>query len=647
MPSHEPTARDADVRTRSAPSTRRVAAVVNPVHAASRAALADLRACCARLGLEAPDVYETTIESPGLEQARAAIAAGADVVVAVGGDGTVREVAHALAGGDVPLGIVPTGTANLYARNAGLHGLHRDLLALLAIAGAPEPADLGVVALTTTCPDPPLSASPALGPPSNDPDRDRVHERIFLVVVGIGHDADTVADVQHHDKRRHGWVSYVLPGLRRLGDPPIDVHVDLDGRAPVSARAWSVLLANTGRLPAGVRVVPDARPNDGALHVTVVAPSGAGQLARIAAAGVRPRYRAPDGLTYRRGTRATVEAAEPRRVQIDGDVVEGVTRLEARIEPGALLVHTLPSRQAAPRVDDLSDAAVARLVYEGHDGGISRDGGVAMVRLLTGLTGERFVRVKYLLNSLGDGHDLEQFVYGDLGEAPRAALLTHIAEQARALGTTRDVRVLCDIDDTLKCAIHDDRYPRGTIYPGIEAFLHALDEGLAGDPSRPGDLTFVTARPGGPLGLLERYTRGALDDLDLPAHTIMGGSLLNLHTRTAIAQRKIENIDRDRRLFPECRMVFCGHTGQADAFVGLRARRDYGDHVAAVFVHDVVGIDARTRADWAHEGVYAVDTWDEAARIARDLDLIGPQGLRSVERAVAAGITPRARRRRR
>lgn len=121
---------------------------------------------------------------------------------------------------------------------------------------------------------------------------------------------------------------------------------------------------------------------------------------------------------------------------------------------------------------------------------------------------------------------------------------------------------------------------------------------------------------------------------DLPSHSIMGGSLLNLHTKTAIADRKIQNISRDRRLFPECRMVFCGDSGQADAQVGLQARRDYGDHVAAVFIHDVVGVDARTRADWAREGVYTVDTWDEAARIAHDLQLISEEGLREVESAV-------------
>lgn len=157
-------------------------------------------------------------------------------------------------------------------------------------------------------------------------------------------------------------------------------------------------------------------------------------------------------------------------------------------------------------------------------------------------------------------------------------------------------------------------------------------------------MTFVTARPGRPAGLFERYTLNKLDDLDLPPHTVMGGSLLNLHTKTAIAARKNQNIARDRELFPECRMVFVGDSGQADAQVGLAARRDYGEHVVAVFIHDVVGIDERTRSDWAREGVYAVDTYDEAARLARDLGLISARGLADVERAVAQGPAPGSRR---
>lgn len=320
-------------------STRRVAVVLNPVHSDSTGALQALRGCCERFGLDAPSVRETTVDCLGHEQARAALDEGADVVVVIGGDGTVREVAQVLAGTRVPMGIVPTGTANLYARNTGLFGRDLQRSVRLAIAGAPQKADLGEVELTTT---------------------DGAQRRTFLVVVGIGHDADAVADVQARHKDQHGWLSYVRPGLRRLHHPLIRMRIELEGCEPEVTKAWSVLIANIGAIPGGVQIVPDARPNDGELHLAVVAPQNVRQWIRIAAAGVRPGYRAPDGLTYRRGEGVGVDVASPRRVQIDGDVVEGVTRVEARIRPGALVVHTTPSRQSIPTTDDLSGAAVAR-----------------------------------------------------------------------------------------------------------------------------------------------------------------------------------------------------------------------------------------------------------------------------------------------
>lgn len=322
MDAHQP-AEPAEI-TRS---TRRVAVVVNPVHSASRRALEALRECCERFDLDAPDVRETTADSPGYEQAREALEEGADVVVVIGGDGTVREVAQALADTGVPMGIVPTGTANLYARNAGLFGHDLQRTVRLAIIGAPEAADLGQLELTT---------------------EHGTQQRTFLVVVGMGHDADTVADVEDRHKATHGWLSYFLPGVRRLGNPLIPLRIDLEGREPETRDVWSVLVANTGMIPGGIHVVPDARPNDGELHLAIVAPTKLTQWARIAAAGIRPRYRAPSGLEYRRGEHVTVESDSPRRVQVDGDVVEGVTRLDARIRPGALTVHAIPSRQSIP-----------------------------------------------------------------------------------------------------------------------------------------------------------------------------------------------------------------------------------------------------------------------------------------------------------
>lgn len=149
-------------------------------------------------------------------------------------------------------------------------------LARWAIAGAPEPADLGRVELTTA---------------------EGTRQRPFLVVVGIGHDADTVADVNAHHKSDVGWMSYVLPGLRRLSADLIPMRVRLDDTEPREETAWSVLVSNTGRLPGGVTLVDHARPNDGVLHLSVVDPDSAWKWLRVAAYGIRPRYRGPAGLS--------------------------------------------------------------------------------------------------------------------------------------------------------------------------------------------------------------------------------------------------------------------------------------------------------------------------------------------------------------
>ncbi|MGH3426766.1 MAG: diacylglycerol/lipid kinase family protein, partial [Mycobacteriales bacterium] len=94
------------------------AVVVNPSNIKNLAMLqGQITSVCADLGWASPLWLQTTIEDPGVGQARAALAAGADVVLACGGDGTVRHVAQALAKTGTPLGLLPAGTANLLARN--------------------------------------------------------------------------------------------------------------------------------------------------------------------------------------------------------------------------------------------------------------------------------------------------------------------------------------------------------------------------------------------------------------------------------------------------------------------------------------------------------------------------------------------------
>ncbi|RIK17231.1 MAG: hypothetical protein DCC50_02415 [Acidobacteria bacterium] len=327
--------------------------------------------------------------------------------------------------------------------------------------------------------------------------------------------------------------------------------------------------------------------------------------------------------------------------RVVGDVDDHVWGPDHRTELLDLLLRR--------RVAELSTPTLAVIVAALHAGPTPRSHQEAIVDLLVSRTGAAFHDLKYRINASGDYHDLEHLVFEDIDEDLRARLLGHFAVQA-TVDPTSDLRVLCDIDDTVRCAIHDDRYPRGTVYPGVVELLRALDDGAADEPGRAGDLTFVTARPGGPRGLVEQYTRNGLAVLGLPPHSVLGGSLLNLHTKAAIAARKIQNMERDRLLFPECRMVFVGDSGQADGQVGARMHRTAPEHVVGTLLHNVSEVSDREREDYARDGVHVFDTYAGAAAHALRLGLISGRQAVAVAEATRAGLagttlTPKQRER--
>ena len=114
-----PAAASQTVRDSTTPA-RRAAVVVNPAKSGGQALKGAIFRLCETQGWAEPLWLETTVEDPGAGQAREALEAGVDVVIAAGGDGTVRCVAEVLAGTGTPMGLVPLGTGNLLARNLGV-----------------------------------------------------------------------------------------------------------------------------------------------------------------------------------------------------------------------------------------------------------------------------------------------------------------------------------------------------------------------------------------------------------------------------------------------------------------------------------------------------------------------------------------------
>jgi diacylglycerol kinase family enzyme len=292
-----------------------VVAVFNPIsRRASRGRDALVRASV-EFGVTPPTFVFTSPDATGAAQARRAVEEGASAVIAVGGDGTVRDVATALAGTSVPLGVVPTGTTNLFAINVGLP--RRDLLACarVALGGSTRAVDVGVARAHRVGAD--------------------ATEHPFLFVAGIGNDAATLADVSVGLKRRIGWLAYLVAGARHLCDPLLDLVVDAG--EPRGVRTWSVLAGNGGRLPLGIRVFQHDRIDDGVLNTLVLPLRTPWQWVWVAATGVLGRPFGP--LEYGASERLRVAARTPAPAQVDGDPIGDVTALEMFVLRGALVVR--------------------------------------------------------------------------------------------------------------------------------------------------------------------------------------------------------------------------------------------------------------------------------------------------------------------
>lgn len=122
---------------------RRAAVVANPIRYEDREKFRDLvRAAMSGHGWDQPLWLETTVDDPGTGQAREAIAAGVDLVLASGGDGTITACAAAVAGSGIPLAVLPIGTGNLLARNLGLP-LELDEALAVALTGTNRQLDVG------------------------------------------------------------------------------------------------------------------------------------------------------------------------------------------------------------------------------------------------------------------------------------------------------------------------------------------------------------------------------------------------------------------------------------------------------------------------------------------------------------------------
>lgn len=306
------------------PADRPMAAIiVNPTKFEDVAVVRALfERVCAQLGWAEPLWLLTTQEDPGAGQAQQALDAGADVVLACGGDGTVRHVGHVLAHSGVALGLLPAGTGNLLARNLDLDLSNLEYAMRHALTGDDRRIDVGRVVVDAGS-----------------------QEQTFLVMAGLGFDAAIMKGAPESLKARFGPVAYVVSGVRALRGRRAKVSLGVDGEPAQLRRVRSVVVGNCGRLLGGLVLMPDAKVDDGRLDVVALAPRG---VAGWGAVGLRLMTRRRSGhprVERWTARTVTVESPSPQLAQLDGDPIGEVRVLQVRVDPGALQVR-VPAESA-------------------------------------------------------------------------------------------------------------------------------------------------------------------------------------------------------------------------------------------------------------------------------------------------------------
>jgi diacylglycerol kinase (ATP) len=278
--------------------------------------------------------FATTEDDPGERVTASAIRRGATVVLAAGGDGTVRAVAEALRGTTVRLGLIPSGTGNLLARNLDLDVRNPDELITAAFGKTHRRIDLGVARI-------------------NRADGDS-EDRVFLVMAGLGLDAKMIANTSSRLKKAVGWLAYVDGITRSLPElKPIRLHYKLEGGPERIANVHTIIVGNCGTLPGGILLMPDAKPDDGIFDIAALRPRGPFGWLRVwnkvawengvlrkSAVGrkIIDLSRDVKDVMYLRGTSLRLRVDSPQEFQLDGDQFGAALSVHCWVDQGALRI---------------------------------------------------------------------------------------------------------------------------------------------------------------------------------------------------------------------------------------------------------------------------------------------------------------------
>jgi diacylglycerol kinase (ATP) len=277
--------------------------IVNLRSGRAARAIGEIRAFAARCAAE---VILTERTRHACELAARAVADDCELVVAVGGDGTMNEVASALTGTPATLGLVPCGSGDGLGRHLRIHGSITRALAILH-SGRPRRIDTAL----------------ADGHP-------------FFTTAGIGFEAEIAQ--RFNRLARRGFLRYVTTGAAAFHRwQPHDYVVAHGGRSE-RFRAFTLAVSNAGQYGNNARIAPHASVEDGLLDLCAVPPVAFWNAVPLAVRLFHGTLDRMPGVNLRRSDRFVVERAAPGLLHTDGEVHAAGTRIEFVVRPASLRV---------------------------------------------------------------------------------------------------------------------------------------------------------------------------------------------------------------------------------------------------------------------------------------------------------------------
>lgn len=281
--------------------------IVNPHSGAAARALPQVRHFAAARGAEV-----VLTERPGHASLLTgqALLDGCERVIAVGGDGTLNEVARVLTGTSAVCGLVPCGSGNGLGRHLGIHGSIASALMILD-HGQPRTIDTGL----------------ADGHP-------------FFTAAGLGFEAELAA--KFNQPGRRGFSGYLATGFPLLRSyRPQRYVLEHDGIRE-TVEAFTLAVANSDQYGNQAYIAPGARVDDGLLNLTAVPPLGFGNMLPFLWRLFRGTLAQASGITLRSSARFIVERPAPGLLHVDGETYAAGPRVEFTVRPLSLRILAPP-----------------------------------------------------------------------------------------------------------------------------------------------------------------------------------------------------------------------------------------------------------------------------------------------------------------